>query len=74
MLFCQVRIDPVATFRSDEDTDMNSDREGRDRHTSTLIDSKPRTHPLEAKSLPPQLVQFMEQIAGQLDILTQVSH
>lgn len=60
----------------DDDTDMTSDRECQDSGDFPAAmagnNSRPRTQPLEAKSVPPALSKFMEQIAGQLDILTQV--
>ena len=73
----QVQIDPTPPSRPmDVDTDMTSDREcpdSGDFPTATVgNDTRPRTQPLEAKSVPPALSKFMEQIAGQLDILTQV--
>lgn len=68
----QVRIDSSSTRRPmEDDLEMTSDRENRGDLDG--IDPGPRTQPLEAKSVPFQLAQFMDQIAGQLDILTQVN-
>ena len=74
----QVRAEPLTTSKSmDMDMEMTSDREQVDSGDYPAIsigdDARPRTQPLEAKSVPPALTKFMEQIAGQLDILTQVS-
>lgn len=57
----------------EDDLEMTSDRENRGDLDLDGIDPGPRTQPLEAKSVPFQLAQFMDQIAGQLDILTQVN-
>ncbi|XP_076447302.1 uncharacterized protein LOC143284496 isoform X1 [Babylonia areolata] len=72
----QVRPDSEPPSRSlDMDAEM-VDKEclGSSGDYPTTIageDPRPRTQPLEAKAVPPALNKFMEQIAGQLDILTQ---
>ena len=38
------------------------------------LHTAPTTQPLEAKSIPPEMSNTLEQIVGQLDILTQVWH
>ncbi|KAK7499536.1 hypothetical protein BaRGS_00009188 [Batillaria attramentaria] len=69
----QVRIDPVppCKTRQVDEMEVTSDRELRDQDVAVAFDPRPRTQPLEAKAVPSQLGRFMEQIAGQLDILTQ---
>ncbi|KAK6175403.1 hypothetical protein SNE40_013874 [Patella caerulea] len=68
------RTDDIMTAGSERTRSDNREREHG--YTSSRTDredydTQSITQPLEAKSLPPQLTQFMETIAGQLDILTQ---
>ena len=65
----------VPVRSSEEDTEMISDRETEPAYqgvASVAMTSQPRTQALEEKMFPPAMTKFMEQIAGQLDILTQV--